>query len=238
MVDVAFVLWPSSSSFCDPSCAGSTSSALHLSVWAFSLAYDSWHLSPLRHRAFQIAGGKCSQLLRGLLIGLCAFLLGIVLVLGDPTCFGLCGPNDVEVLVFGNCTVLLHRTRLLLLSFPRAARGYLLSPLSFARLHTLFVWSLVPFPQSFSSLHLLCVDGTLLFWSLCACSLVPQPCMHHSRSEALFPRASGRRLHVVHLDRVPWPCSAVEDTWLYGPISSRLFRVMTSCDSCSRRCTC
>ena len=62
------------------------------------------------------------------------------------------------------------REVLLLPSFPRAARGYLLSPLSFARLHTLFVWSLVLFPQSFCSLHLLRVDGTLLFWSLCACS--------------------------------------------------------------------
>ena len=77
-------------------------------------------LSPLRHRAFHIAAGKCSQLLRGLLMGLCAFLLGIILVLGGPTCFGLCGPHDVEVLVFGTCTVLLQRTRLLLLSFPRA----------------------------------------------------------------------------------------------------------------------
>ena len=93
-------------------------------------------------------------------------------MLGGPTCFGLCGPHDVEVLVFGNCTVLLHRNRLLLLSFPRAVCGYLLSPLSFARLHTLFVWSLVLFPQSFCSLHLLRVDGTLLFWSLCACSPV------------------------------------------------------------------
>ena len=54
------------------------------------------------------------QLLRGLLTGLCAFLLGIIRVLGDPTCFDLCGPNDVEVLVFGDCTVLLHGTRLLL----------------------------------------------------------------------------------------------------------------------------
>ena len=50
--------------------------------------YDSWHLSPLRQRAFQIAAGKCSQLLRSLLIGLCAFLLEIILVLGGPTCFG------------------------------------------------------------------------------------------------------------------------------------------------------
>ena len=43
-----------------------------------------------------------------------AFLLGIILVLDDPTCLGLCGPTDVEVFVFGDCTVLLRRTRLLL----------------------------------------------------------------------------------------------------------------------------
>ena len=59
-----------------------------------------------------------------------------------------------------------------LTSFPRAARGYLLSPLSFARLRTLFVWSLVLFPKSFSSLHLLRVSRALLFWSPCACSPV------------------------------------------------------------------
>ena len=41
------------------------------------------------------------QFLRVLLIGLCAFLLRIILVLDDPTCFGLCGPNNVEVLVCG-----------------------------------------------------------------------------------------------------------------------------------------
>ena len=44
--------------FCDPSCASSTSLALHLTVCAFSLAYDSWRFSPLRHRAFQIAAGN------------------------------------------------------------------------------------------------------------------------------------------------------------------------------------
>ena len=69
-------------------------------------------------------------------------------------------------------------------------------------------------------------------------ALVSQPCVHHSRGEALFPRTSGRRLHVVHLDRVPWPFSAVEVTWFARPISCRLFRVVTSCDSCSRRRTC
>ena len=35
---------------------------------------------------------------------------------------------------------------------------------------------------------------------------------------ALFPRASDRRLHGVHLDRAPWPCSA-------RPVPSRLLRV-------------
>ena len=117
------------------------------------------------------------------------------------------------------------RLGLLLLSFPRAARGYLLSLLSFARLGTLFVWSLVLFPKSFSSLHLLREDRKLLFLS---------PCGHHLRGGALFPRASGRR----SLERAPWPCSAGEVTWFAGPISSRLFRVGTSCDSCSRPCIC
>ena len=42
---------------------------------------------------------------------------------------------------------------------------------------------------------------------------------------ALFPRASGRRLHVVHLDRAPWPCSTVEFALLAGPFLSRLLRV-------------
>ena len=42
---------------------------------------------------------------------------------------------------------------------------------------------------------------------------------------ALFPRASGRRLHVVHLDRAPWPCSAVEFALLARPFSSRLLHV-------------
>ena len=42
---------------------------------------------------------------------------------------------------------------------------------------------------------------------------------------ALFPRASGRRLHGVHLDRAPWPCSAVEFAWLARPFPSRLLRV-------------
>ena len=46
--------------------------------------------------------------------------------------------------------------------------GYLLTPPSFARLHTLFEWSLVLFPQIYSSLHLLRVDGTRLLWrSVC-----------------------------------------------------------------------
>ena len=99
---------------CDRFCVGFTSSALHLSVRALGLAHDSWQLSPLRHRASKLLLESVPQLLRDLLIGLCAFLLGIIHLLGDPTCFGLCGPNDVEVLVHGECTVLLHRTRLLL----------------------------------------------------------------------------------------------------------------------------
>ena len=55
---------------------------------------------------------------------------------------------------------------------------------------------------------------------------------------ALFPRASGRRVHGVHLDRAPWPSSAVEFASSATPFSSRLCRTCTSatCDSCNRRC--
>ena len=28
-------------------------------------------------------------------------------------------------------------------------------------------------------------------------ALVPQPCVHHSRGEALFPKGFGQRLHVI-----------------------------------------
>ena len=86
--------------------------------------------------------------------------------------------------------------------FSKNSACYLLSPLSFARLHTLFVWSPALFPQSFSSLHLLRVDGTRCCFGVCVpalpCeALVPQPCVHHSRGEALFPQGFGQRLHVI-----------------------------------------
>ena len=126
---------------------------------------------------------------------------------------------------------------LLLLSFPRAARGYLLSPLSFVRLHTLFVWSLMLFPQSFSSLHVLRVDGTLLLWSPCACSPVrgtgaatPACTTHVVRP--CFEGLSGRRLHVVNWSRAPWPLLASGVPWLIKPIRTQLFCIMMSCDSC------
>ena len=56
-------------------------------------------------------------------------------------------------------------------------------------------------------------------------TLVPQPFVHHSRGEALFRRAFRPPSARCHWRRAPWPCSAAEDAWLYGPISSRLFRV-------------
>ena len=81
----------------------------------------------------------------------------------------------------------------------------------------------VLFSQSSSRLHNCCVGGTWFFWSPCQHSvrgtgaatlrLLPTLC------RALFPRAS------VHLDRAPWPCSAVEFAWLARPFPSRLLRV-------------
>ena len=97
-----------------PSCAGFTSSALHLSVrpsaWIMTVGNSALCVIEFSKLLLE----SIPQLLRDLLIGLCAILLKIILLLGDPTCFGLCGPNDVEVLVHGECTVLFHRTRLLL----------------------------------------------------------------------------------------------------------------------------
>ena len=55
-----------------------------------------------------------SKFLRSFVLGLRAFLIGIILVLGGPTGFGLCGPTGVGAWSLGDCTVLLHRTRLLL----------------------------------------------------------------------------------------------------------------------------
>ena len=53
-------------------------------------------------------------------------------------------------------------------SFPRAARGYLLSPLSFSHLHTLFVLSLVLFPKSFLITPLVaCGWGAVVLESVC-----------------------------------------------------------------------
>ena len=42
---------------------------------------------------------------------------------------------------------------------------------------------------------------------------------------ALFPRASRPTSARCHCGRAPWPCSAVEATWLIRPITSRLLRV-------------
>ena len=54
-----------------------------------------------------------------------------------------------------------------------------------------------------------------------AATLLVQPTL----CKAFFPRASGRRLHCVHLDRAPWLCSAVEFAWLARPFPSRLLRL-------------
>ena len=55
-----------------------------------------------------------SKFLRSFVLGLRAFLVGVILVLGDPTGLGLCGPTGVEAWSLGDCTVLLYRIRLLL----------------------------------------------------------------------------------------------------------------------------
>ena len=88
------------------------------------------------------------------------------------------------------------------------------------------------FTKLFSSPQL-CVGETWCSWSPClrgngAATLRVPPTL----CRASFPRASGRRLHGVHLDRAPWPCSAVEFAWLARPFPLGL----ATCDSCSRRC--
>ena len=42
---------------------------------------------------------------------------------------------------------------------------------------------------------------------------------------ALFPRTSRPTSARCHCGRAPWPCSAVEATWLIRPIPSRLLRI-------------
>ena len=55
---------------------------------------------------------------------------------------------------------------------------------------------------------------------------MPLPSGHHSRCvRPCFQGLPGRRLARRHCDRAPCPSSAVEVTWLYGPISSRLLLV-------------
>ena len=129
--------------------------------------------------------------------------------------------------------------------FPNAARGYLLSPLSFS-VFTLCVSSLALCPQNlcvvFHTLYvaLVALDASELLppptncvWmgrcseSVClfsrAKTLELQPCGYHSRGEALFPRASGRRVHVVAGFVLHDPAGNV--LWLIKPTSSRLLLV-------------
>ena len=53
-------------------------------------------------------------------------------------------------------------------------------------------------------------------------ALVPQPCVHHSRGEALFPRVLGPTSARRSLDRAPWPLLAGGVPWLAKSIYSRL----------------
>ena len=101
-----------------------------------------------------------------------------------------------------SCTFL--RLGVLFSSFPSAARGYLLSPLSFSRLHTLCVVTRTLSSELLSTCCLWmrrCCFGVRVPALPCE-ALVPQPCGHHSRGEALFRRASGQ-----HSARCHWLCS-------------------------------
>ena len=64
-------------------------------------------------------------------------------------------------------------------------------------------------------------------------ALMPQPCGHHSRCEAVLRRASRPPSARCHWRRAPWHLFADGVPWLIRPISSQLLRIMISCDSCA-----
>ena len=87
---------------------------------------------------------------------------------------------------------------LLFFVFPSIARDYVLSSVSFSRLLTLRVWSLVLCSQSFCPSPLAACGWDAVVLSPCAYSPVRDTvCGQASRGEALFPRTSSQRLHVV-----------------------------------------
>ena len=132
---------------------------------------------------------------------------------------------------------------LLFFSFPSVARGYLL-PLSFSRLHTLCVWSLVPCPQSFSPSHLPACGWDAVVLSPCACS----PRAKHWRrnpagtTHVVRPCFQGLQADVCTLSLVSCsvapPCRRgllVHDVNLLSALSRRM-RTSATSGSCSRRC--
>ena len=137
---------------------------------------------------------------------------------------GVSQPASPQVLLLLKLSLTYHgawRLRLvegclLFFSFPIAARGCLLPPLSFSRLHTVCVWALVLCPQSFSSPHAACGWDAVVLESVC-----------------LLLRARHSRRNPAGTTHVVRPCfyglqallRAVEVSWFMTSISSRLSRV-------------
>ena len=113
---------------------------------------------------------------------------------------------------------------------PSAARGYLLLPLSFSRLHTLCVGSLVLCPQSFSLSTLAgCGRDAVVLESVCLFSRA----RHWRRNPAgtthvVRPCFQGLRADVCTLSLVVvlcGPSSPSRSSWFMTSISNRLFRI-------------
>ena len=128
-------------------------------------------------------------------------------------------------------------------------RGSLLSPLSFSgcfRLphvvcgHSCSFLRAVPL-----STCCVCVDGTLVwlesvFLHSCARILVPQPCGHHSRGEALLRRAFRPPSARCLWRRAPWPLLCRRSTLAdqANPHSADSCRTSAASDSCGCCCLC
>ena len=132
------------------------------------------------------------------------------------------------------------------LFFPSAARGYLLLPLSFSRLHTLFEASLVLCPQSFSLSTLAgCGRDAVVLESVCLFSRArhwrrnPAGTTHVVRPCFQGIPADVCTLSLVSCSVAP-PCRRgrlVHEGNLPSALSRRMCTSATS-DSCSRRCIC
>ena len=138
----------------------------------------------------------------------------------DPTGHGLRGPNDVDRVMCSLATS--DDTASLELCSP--AKALIVAPSGVTHLHHLRNCLRALFTELF------CVWVGRGSFGVRACTpvraLAPQLCGYHLRCVGpCFQGLPGRRLHGVHLDRAPWPCSALEFAWLAGPFSSRLLCV-------------